>query len=422
MVTIKVLHVSSGSRTSTANTSGYTGLGGQTQISSTETLTQAKWRTAGDFSDLRVLVSANSIVGTSTFTLRKNAGSVNNVCSVTTGNTGEFLDNSHTDTIVATDLMDVLFTPGAATNTVTFQYLSIHFTSATDGESCCRKIMRASTNPAWTTVQTVYNAIEGLPLTTNTTENNVKSEMRQSGTFRNLGLNTTTNTASQNIACTLRKNGADSALTISITASVTGWYEDTTHTVATVSGDLINYAVTVPATNTGTMTERTRVIDYVTTDNWMFYTWCVEAGSAVTDGTSPFIPFAAANINVTEAQHQSRMVQGCNIKEITCFVTQNDVGSNSSVTSRVQTANGVQAISVTANNTGRFSDYTPHTDTYDATTNYLETINLVVPAVAGTHTVTFSAVTVNVFNFQRISLTRIYKNKIATRVLSLIHI
>src|ERR1041384_2154747 len=99
MVTVKVLHVSSGTRTSVANTTAYTGLGGQTQLSGTEALTQVKWRTAGDFTDLRVFISANAIAGASTFTLRKNSVSVGNVASVTSSTTGEFLDNSHTDTI-----------------------------------------------------------------------------------------------------------------------------------------------------------------------------------------------------------------------------------------------------------------------------------------------------------------------------------
>lgn len=72
------------------------------------------------------------------------------------------------------------------------------------------------------------------------------------GTFSGLGVNVSLNNSTSNDTITLYKNGSATALTATITASTTGKFQDTTHTVSVAQGDLVQIVLSQSTTNSWT--------------------------------------------------------------------------------------------------------------------------------------------------------------------------
>jgi hypothetical protein len=107
---------------SSANTTQYwmMAAGLFAQASATETQMQVLWRSAGTASNLYVRLHSNTIAGTTTFTLRKNAADTAMVISVGASASGHFTD-SNTVSIAAGDKLCVKSVPGAAPNTLCYR-------------------------------------------------------------------------------------------------------------------------------------------------------------------------------------------------------------------------------------------------------------------------------------------------------------
>ncbi len=76
--------------------------------------------------------------------------------------------------------------------------------------------------------------------TTNATESAVQQVMPIAATIKNLYLNCNSNSNTGVFTVTLRVNGASSSLVVTVPASTTGVFSDTTHTVSVNAGDLVN--------------------------------------------------------------------------------------------------------------------------------------------------------------------------------------
>lgn len=72
------------------------------------------------------------------------------------------------------------------------------------------------------------------------------------GTINNLYVNVIVNASTSNDTITLYKNGSPTSLVANITATTTGVYFDTTHTVSILEGDLINFSLSQSTTSTFT--------------------------------------------------------------------------------------------------------------------------------------------------------------------------
>jgi hypothetical protein len=96
-----------------ASTKFYPIAGSMIQNTATEASTNMKSSEAKMFKELTVLVSANS-TGASTFRFRKNSANGNQVVPVSASSTGVFSDSVNYDSVLSTDEINYLYTPGAA--------------------------------------------------------------------------------------------------------------------------------------------------------------------------------------------------------------------------------------------------------------------------------------------------------------------
>lgn len=202
-----------------------------------------------------------------------------------------------------------------------------------------------------------------------TTESDTQVTWRTPGTLRNLWIVVTTNSRG---ASTLRSriNGANGNLSVTIPATTTGTFEDTTNSDAIADGDLLNTelavgaggasfiytiqgALFIPTTTGNTLTKHGEVFQEVRTGGALTRYYEIQGGGS--NGGS-----------ATEADVQYRIRTAGTWENLNVRVTANTRVGATTYRSRINTAYGNQSISVAAAATGVFED-TTNTDAVVAT-------------------------------------------------------
>lgn len=199
----------------------------------------------GTFKNLAVLVSANTRDADCTVTLQK--GGVNQTLTVTipTTTAGLFEDTTHTDAAVNGDLFSWNTVRPGTTGNCVVQYVAVDF------ETTDRTFyLSGFGTSAPVAAATVFYGISFSNTTSAAAESDSQSLARMSYTLTNLRVFTATNTITADSTFKVRKNGADGNLTVTITASTSGAFEDVTHSDSAVASDLLNYQFTAGATGT----------------------------------------------------------------------------------------------------------------------------------------------------------------------------
>jgi hypothetical protein len=374
--------------TSTANTTEYwTPISGPSVGTTTEAQAEIKVRSAGILSALYVRVGSVANGGTHTLRTRKNGA--NGGQSVTINATGVFEDTTNTDTLASTDTFCYQSTPSGSTNTFTWWIISNIFNATTDSVSFLNTWMQtsqatASTNWFFPLTSRCNNNI--------TTETFQKCRLRKAGTLKNVGVRSQTNRATTtNIR--LRKNGANANSIAAVTGGgAAGWYEDTTNTDSVTAGDDWNFVLT---TGTGTDTLQLNNIkaEFVSTSGDGLTIAGDPQGITTNDNTTAYQPLGGRNVDsTTENSAKTKARVAFDFSQLNCMISANDVSSASTFVFRKSGVDGTQTMSITGSITGLFGD-TTHTDSVATTDDVYA--KLVVPSVAGTHSVTMTESGIN---------------------------
>ena len=348
--------------------------------------------------------------GSDTFRTRKNGANGNQV--VTVNATGVFEDNTNTDSISATDKFCYQTVPSGSTNTFTYWVEAVTFDATTDTVSILNNWVQ---NTQTTASTTWYFPLASRSNSNVTTETFMKVRIRKTLSLKKLGVYVQTNRAT-NTTLKSRKNGADGSCVVTITGGgAAGWYEDTTNSDSLAAGDDSNTSLTT-GTGSDTLQLRNVKCEIVSTSGDGLSVAGDTVGVATTDNnTSFFVIGGRAVQTATENATKVKVRSAFTFSNVGCMVEQNDVSSASTFKLRKNGGDVNNTVSVTGNGTGIFID-TTHTDTVAAG----DDINtaLVVPAVAGTHTVTVRYVEAhtNLTPLDRISLSRTYKYNVLQRV------
>lgn len=113
-----------------ASTVYYTIMGSPSISVTTESEAQSEARITFTLSKLRVFIGTNTVVASSSVTLRKNAANGNQTVSITGLTTGAFEDAVNTDTVVATDLLDSQLITGAGGTSLVVRNITYLATSS----------------------------------------------------------------------------------------------------------------------------------------------------------------------------------------------------------------------------------------------------------------------------------------------------
>lgn len=324
--------------------------------SGTEANRQTRFRTAGLLSNVSYQVITNDRPGTSTIKVRKGGVDTALVVSVPATTTGTFSENSLSVAVAAGDLIaGQLVAGGGGVNTIAFRTGHIVFTPDNASETVTKF---GSTGAGETFVVAFFPCpIDGTNMIT--TENQLQLRVA-AGTLRNAGIFVNGNTRDAITNWTIRKNGVDQTLTLAVAAGTTGWFEDTTHTVTVVDGDLINWRYDHAGTSGVVAVNGLLQFEFVSTAG----VWLGATGSGPTtqgsDTTRYFYPGGQKTFETLEADTQQPPTP-LNIfwSKFSVFINLNNIsGGNSTFRSRVDGANGSVVITVPSSTTGRFSDLT----------------------------------------------------------------
>lgn len=231
---------------------GYSAVG-NTYINdrSTEAVSKVTYRTAGTFSNLYVLVAFNDIANTSTARLRKNGSNGNMSVSITASTTGEFEDTSNTDTNSVGDTINYKTTLGAGAGFVIITIFSVVF-EPDDHNITMTKLLSVDSagNGLTGGAGTVYIPLfaENSPTLT---ESNVSFSMLFGGTLDSFYTYISTNSRTSTSTMGTRVNGSNGNQSVSITASSTGSFEDTSNSDDISVDDDVNYYLTTGSGSSG---------------------------------------------------------------------------------------------------------------------------------------------------------------------------
>lgn len=243
-----ISHSSMPGNFSTASTTAFSTLAGQSTWTTTEADAQWKSKVAGTCRNFGIMIESNARTTATTFGSRI-AGVNGNMSVSVPGTPGSawYEDISNSDAISYDTTMGYYITTGTGTGTIGMSFIRMEFYTVNNyfqlmGSSNTAVTVNAST----TTNFPISGRIEAEP-----TESEIQITARIPIRLSNLQCYITGNTVSATSTIRLRKNGANGNLAVSITGSTNNWFEDLTGAVDEIAPtDKINYQIVTGASGT----------------------------------------------------------------------------------------------------------------------------------------------------------------------------
>lgn len=223
-------------------------------------------------------------------------------------------------------------------------------------------------------------------VSSNTTEAPVAIPYRTAGTFSKLGINVTTNDRTGAGTFKLRKNTADGNQTMSITATTTGFFQDTSNSDTIAAGDTVDGSITSGTGGTTFIANGWGALFAATTNTASRYV--VSWGGAVLTDTQLIGIAGARSTSATEASQIGRAFVTGTVRHWAARIASNSRDGTTTLASRVNAANGNGAVSITASSTGTFED-TSNSDTIAVTDEFCMRATLA--GTSGTITMAWAA-------------------------------
>lgn len=337
--------------TAAFNVTTYFSLSNST-ASTTELNRQIKLRAAGVSSKLDVYISANTIA-TSATTVRTRINTANGGQSVSIGAglTGFFSDASGTDTIAAGDNFCYQFVTPNTSGSITLRACSVLFAATTNTVS-----QFATTDTAAFATASVdrWNGLNGGNTISANAESRSQAKIYLAGALKHLFVIVTTNARGTASTLKSRLNTANGSLTLSITAGITGQFEDSSNSDTLAVNDLI---CTDILTGTGggnlvfgligTQFESTAYVGLVVRSG---------TGNTINAGATQYTSISGLGFSATEADVIKRPMVASVWSHLSVNIGANTIVAGSTLQSRINAGNGNQSISITGLTTGQFTD------------------------------------------------------------------
>lgn len=341
-----------------ASTTRYMPLGCNNRFSDDfldEARAQITYRSGGVLSNLFINVLTNDRAA-STFRTRKNAADANMVVTITGSTTGVFEDTSNTDAVTAAEEWNYSIVTGAGGTVFTFKIAQCLFAATTNTVS--RLTSGGGPGSITTASSTVVLPLSGDGPGSNTVDSVVGTIFETGGTLSNLFVNVVSNARTTTTSFKSRINSASGNLTLDVTASSTGLFEDTANSDTVSVNDLVNASA---VTGTGTEALSLGIIsaDFTTTNGSSMLIAVAESGQTVLTGVTTYYPLAGAlRTSVTEADmnSQANLIMTTSLMQVN--LTANTIVENSLFRLRKGGSNGNQVVTCTGLTTGVFQDTT----------------------------------------------------------------
>lgn len=219
--------------------------------SATENLTQCTIRFPATLDKFRIYVYANNTTNTCTFKSRVNGADGNLLITVGAGLTGEFEDTSNSDSLSSGDEINYsINTPTSGPpRAIDLSCLQTRL-QPSDSE----KFLRIAAHPVLSAVMnfgtTYYRGYGGSMFYANTTESDIQLKIRGEEDYKaqNLFVNIRYNAVDDDTIFRTRVNGANGALSVTVGAGLTGFFEDLVSEETYSADDEVNFQIVVGGT------------------------------------------------------------------------------------------------------------------------------------------------------------------------------
>lgn len=337
-------------------------LGGYEQSGGANAQVNMPFRTGnGVFSYGGVYISQNDIGSASFCTLRVDNVSVALNISITANTTGLFVDEANSVSVNADSVVNWLITATAVggTHTITVKTIFCRFLAATNTYQRLISSKDSSSGNQYGSVTTNFIGLGSYLYFGGLVEANAAYKYRTDGTMQKLDVHVSANTRDSATVIKSRKNAADGTLTVSITASTTGLFSDTSNTDTITSGDTYCFQI-AGAVGTGTGTFSFVSSEFLTTNkkSEMYSVYPPTDFPSAASQTSYFALTSGHNFAVAETQFHYKAGFPTTVTNLKIYCSANAMTTNGTFDFRVATASTSLTISVTALTTGLFEDTT----------------------------------------------------------------
>lgn len=210
-----------------------------------------------------------------------------------------------------------------------------------------------------------FSAIGLTGISQETTEANTQITQRTAGVYSLMYARVSANTLDGATVIRTRKNGVNGNQTFSIGTGATGTFEDVVNTDTVGVGENWNYSITTAGT-TGNVVIRDIIINFAATTSTVARYASVKQTAQTANTTNYWaLSGSVGNNNTTEARAQSVLNSATTLRNLFVYVSANTTTANTTVRTRVATANGAQSVTIGSGATGVFED-TSNTDSVTA--------------------------------------------------------
>ena len=338
--------------------------GAQTPTSTTQAEKQTPIYSAGTFDKLKVNVRTNTADAATTVALQVDGSSVNCSVSISAAQTGLIETTTESDAITTTQKVNLIYTQAAGTGSLEVQHTSISF-SATSNTS---QLFILNSRPSFSddTDTVIYFPLFGTPAgsgggTQEPIEDNVEFTFKTGGTLRNASWYVSGNDRTDTTTLRSRVAGANGNISIAVTTTSTGLFQDTSNTDTISTGNTVDWSCTsgsIDATNnlTGTMA----ACEFITTDSsWENITGPTTVGgdpqSAATTAYNR-ISGVANTFTTIETRRQVEVPFALTASNLSIFVVTNLATTDGSLTLSNNASGTALTLIITALTSGLFVD------------------------------------------------------------------
>jgi len=220
-----------------------------------ETTVQLTSRISGTFTRLKLYITANGITSASTGRFRKNGGNGTQTVTIPAGTTGAFEDVTNSDSFGSADKVNTSITAGSGGTSLAVILIQLRL------QNTFFVLMHHATTSV-TFGLTRYTPCSG-GASPQTTETPAQVTARFSFRITNLFVSVQTSNLNGVTTVRTRVNGSNGSLSLSVPASTTGFFENTSNIDSVVGGDNINYQI-VAGGSSGTITLRSLAVSGLT--------------------------------------------------------------------------------------------------------------------------------------------------------------
>jgi len=374
---VAALYVATPSAAINFSDSKYVPLAGFGQVANASAAsTQARSRDSYTWSRLSVVVTANTLTSSAGVAGYVNGAGGNQSVSISGGATGTFEDTTHSDSIADGDLLNYRVTTGPGTGSVTIQSVS---SLVEHSGNVGMHVASHATTPMSVNASTVWSPLHGR-LQATTAEDRAQVTCRRATTLSRLRVYVAANAASGTSTVKVRVNGADGNESVSISASSTGEFEDTSNTDSVAVGDEVD--LQFAAGGSGAITFALAQTE--SSDGVM-------AASCLSTSFSGTTIYGLIGGGAASATDQSTTAKSTQMRLANLFVSASP-NTRSVATSVALRKNGssVISLSVPANTTGFFEDTSNEVNPSAAS----DTLNFSVSSAAGSGSLTVRTVSI----------------------------